>query len=182
MLKSINKCLTGAFLHILFSVSVPVTAFALLSVPQHLTDGDPNSINNCSKYVSFPKEPAIQLINNKNNRACRTTEMCISKHGSWHTVNNTTEKPQLNFKEKPHLDSNISVRANLVQSNCPTRNYREKNPEIKSHELNQTSPQRKWSLRATRRKIRIGNKVRLLFFRNSHWITTVTARSFCDEK
>lgn len=62
---------------------------------------------------------------------------------SRHTVKNTTEKPQLHFKEKSHLDVNISLCTKLVKSNCPTGNYREKYLEIKSHELNQTSPQRK---------------------------------------
>lgn len=66
--------------------SVPATAPALLSVPQHLTDGDPNSVRNCSKYV-FPQEPVIQLMNNKNNRSCRIIELHIPKHvSSWHTV------------------------------------------------------------------------------------------------
>lgn len=134
------------------------------------------------KICLSPKKPAIQLMNDTNNRSCRTIGLYFPKHVSWHTVKNKTEKLQLNFKEKPHLDISISLCINLVKSDCPTGNYREKYLEIKSHKLNQTSPQRKWSLGATGRKTWRGNKARLLFFRNSYLITAATDRSLHYEK
>lgn len=122
--------------------SVPVTASAPLCVPAPCSwPCGPNSGNNCSKYASFLKEPVIQLMNSKNNRACGTAAPHSSKTKvSWYAVKIRTKKPQLNVKDKScfssHLDINISAWKKLAKSISPTVNYREKSTEIKSHELN----------------------------------------------
>lgn len=97
--------------------SVPVNASALLSVPQHLTDGDPR-LKICLSPKKICLSPEIQLMNNTNNRSCRTTELHIPKQVLAHCEECKVGKPQLNFKEKPHLDINTSLYTNLVKGKC----------------------------------------------------------------